>query len=320
MTPRSGDETLVVMRSTDSTGSTTDRADLRVVLLTDPAEVASRVAGLFAADPIGTNIAATVLGAALAGRPQAQGSFWAIVEDGAGRAVALAMSSAGFPAFLPPMPDATAELLADHLVAGGHDVPGLSGDARATLAFARRWCELTGQDAERLRAEGVHLLAELVPPVDVPGLVRPATADDAPLVADWFAAFEHEAEDGDELEPAVLQQRVSAFVQRIPTGRILLWEDGGLPVSLAGWQLPAGSPPVVVGRIGPVYTPREHRRHGYAAGATAAAARALLDAGADRVMLYTDLANPTSNGVYARLGFRRIGDSSRWAFRPPAGP
>lgn len=35
-------------------------------------------------------------------------------------------------------------------------------------------------------------------------------------------------------------------------------------------------------------------------------------------MLYTDLANPTSNGVYARLGFRRVGDASEWLFEGPA--
>jgi predicted GNAT family acetyltransferase len=33
-------------------------------------------------------------------------------------------------------------------------------------------------------------------------------------------------------------------------------------------------------------------------------------------MLFTDLANPTSNGVYVRLGYRRVGDSVRWRFDP----
>jgi hypothetical protein len=45
---------------------------------------------------------------------------------------------------------------------------------------------------------------------------------------------------------------------------------------------------------------------------TAAASRAALAAGADHVMLFTDLANATSNGVYARLGYRRVGDASEW--------
>jgi len=67
-------------------------------------------------------------------------------------------------------------------------------------------------------------------------------------------------------------------------------------------------------RVAPVYTPPEHRGRGYAAGATAAATRAALDAGAEEVLLYTDLANPTSNRLYARLGYRPVEDSVAFVF------
>jgi predicted GNAT family acetyltransferase len=59
-----------------------------------------------------------------------------------------------------------------------------------------------------------------------------------------------------------------------------------------------------------VSTPPEHRRHGYAAALTAAVARRLLDRG--RVVLFADLANPTSTGVYLRIGFRPVGDWDEW--------
>ncbi|MEV4678910.1 GNAT family N-acetyltransferase, partial [Actinomadura sp. NPDC049382] len=63
-----------------------------------------------------------------------------------------------------------------------------------------------------------------------------------------------------------------------------------------------------VARIAPVYTPDEHRRRGYGAAVTAAATRAALDVGAEDVVLFTDLANPTSNGVYRRIGYRPVED------------
>ncbi|NEA23957.1 GNAT family N-acetyltransferase, partial [Actinomadura bangladeshensis] len=56
------------------------------------------------------------------------------------------------------------------------------------------------------------------------------------------------------------------------------------------------------------YTPAEHRRRGYGAAVTAAATTGALDAGADDVVLFTDLANPTSNGVYRRIGYRPVQD------------
>jgi predicted GNAT family acetyltransferase len=61
-------------------------------------------------------------------------------------------------------------------------------------------------------------------------------------------------------------------------------------------------------RVAPVYTPPELRGKGYAGGATAAVSQAALDTGAAEVMLFTDLANPTSNALYPRLGYQPVTD------------
>jgi predicted GNAT family acetyltransferase len=85
----------------------------------------------------------------------------------------------------------------------------------------------------------------------------------------------------------------------------VLWESpDGTPVSMASVT------PEVAGqvRVGPVYTPAPLRGHGYAGAATAEVSRAALDAGAKEVLLFTDLANPTSNGLYQRLGYRPVAD------------
>ena len=66
----------------------------------------------------------------------------------------------------------------------------------------------------------------------------------------------------------------------------------------------ANPPSFGVARVGPVYTPPEQRRKGYASAAVAEVSQRFLDAGA-RVCLYTDQANPTSNGIYQALGYRR---------------
>ena len=71
------------------------------------------------------------------------------------------------------------------------------------------------------------------------------------------------------------------------------------PVSLAAFSAPARG----VSRIGPVYTPPQFRRHGYGTAVTAYASRAALHAGAEHVVLYTDLANPTSNKIYQAIGY-----------------
>jgi predicted GNAT family acetyltransferase len=91
---------------------------------------------------------------------------------------------------------------------------------------------------------------------------------------------------------------------RIDYGGLTLWDMHGVPVSLAGFNRPAGG----TIRVGPVYTPPEHRRRGYGAAVTADVSRVALDSGATAVVLFTDLANPASNSVYQRLGYRPAGD------------
>jgi len=44
--------------------------------------------------------------------------------------------------------------------------------------------------------------------------------------------------------------------------------------------------------------------------------RAALDAGADHVVLFTDLANPTSNALHQRLGYRPVEDRVMLRFGP----
>ena len=74
--------------------------------------------------------------------------------------------------------------------------------------------------------------------------------------------------------------------------------------------------PTVAGvtRIGPVYTPPEARRHGYAGMAVAQASRHALARGAHTCMLFTDLANPTSNKIYRAIGYAAVSDFEEWRF------
>ena len=72
-------------------------------------------------------------------------------------------------------------------------------------------------------------------------------------------------------------------------------------------HLTAHNPPSFgVARVGPVYTPGAHRGHGYASATVAAVSRMLREAGAE-VCLFTDQANPTSNKIYAAIGYRAGG-------------
>jgi GNAT superfamily N-acetyltransferase len=209
-----------------------------------------------------------------------------------------------FPVLLSAMPEhAAADLaavLADRRVA----VPSVNAAAPAARAFATGWTRHTGMAAEEKMRQRLFRLDELRPPDPWPqGAPRVATDADRDLVHAWFTAFEEEAKGGGRVSDALIDDRIGY-------GGVLLWETHGTPVALAGrTRVAAGT-----ARIGPVYTPPPHRRHGYGAAVTAAATRSALDAGAEHTVLFTDLANPTSNGVYQRLGYRPVSDRLILAF------
>ncbi|MBV9379765.1 MAG: GNAT family N-acetyltransferase [Streptosporangiaceae bacterium] len=95
-----------------------------------------------------------------------------------------------------------------------------------------------------------------------------------------------------------------AVDDRLSYGGLTLWEKDGVPVSVAGITRRVAG----MARIGPVYTPPELRGRGYAGAATAEVSRAALAAGVGEVLLYTDLANPTSNALYQRIGYQPVED------------
>jgi predicted GNAT family acetyltransferase len=65
-----------------------------------------------------------------------------------------------------------------------------------------------------------------------------------------------------------------------------------------------------------VYTPPQLRGRGYATSLVAELSRALLDAGRRFCFLYTDLANPTSNAIYERIGYVKVAEAAMVAFGP----
>jgi GNAT superfamily N-acetyltransferase len=178
-------------------------------------------------------------------------------------------------------------------------VPGVNADQETADAFAAAWRDGTGASVTVYRRMRLFRLGELLPPVPWPeGTARLAAGTDRDLLARWFGAFAREVGD----PPG--QDHSRAASERLGYGGITVWEAAGVPVSVACRTRAAAG----MVRVGPVYTPPALRGRGYAGAATVAVSRAALDAGLREVVLYTDLANPTSNALYERLGYRPVED------------
>jgi hypothetical protein len=199
--------------------------------------------------------------------------------------------------------------LVNALVADARNTPGVTGNVPAVDRFVDEWTSRTGECATITIAQGVWVLNAVEDVPRPPGHAEPATLDDADLVTSWFIDFEieampHETPQRDDVRAAI-DERLSG-----DDAGAWVWRVDGEPVSLVGFAGPTGTGI----RIGPVYTPPEQRRRGYATALVADLSAHLLATGYELCLLYTDLANPTAGRIYASIGYRQIAESKMLAF------
>jgi predicted GNAT family acetyltransferase len=232
--------------------------------------------------------------------------YLAVVTD-LDRVVAAAIQTPPFRLILSEVDDPRAiRLLAeDSLV---DELPGVLGPVEKVRAFVEARAALGGPLAALEISERIYRLTEVQPIPSIAGRARPATLADRDLVIAWLEAFRREA--FGEADPVSVVADADRWLAR--RGRSLhLWDDGEV-VSLAGTggRTPNGT------RIGPVYTPTDARRRGYASALVAAVSQEALDTGCRFCFLFTDQANPTANHIYQAIGYAPVRDVEAYTFGP----
>jgi predicted GNAT family acetyltransferase len=186
------------------------------------------------------------------------------------------------------------------------ELRGVVGSAEACAAFAQRWHALTGRSHALRHRMRNHVLDQLVLPATVPGNARVADGADREWLLAMHGAFAEEAR-----VSWTSQSAQRTIDERLAAGLFRVWSDDG-DVAFAGFTY-AGSE---AARIAPVYTLPNFRRCGYGAALVGALCADLLASGR-RVFLVTDVTNPTSNQLYARLGFRPLDEFCELDFVGP---
>jgi predicted GNAT family acetyltransferase len=260
-------------------------------------------------EPVRTNVLASVATLAARGVTTYPESYWWVIHEG-NEVVGAAMRTAPYVLSLGPMAPRSAHALAASIAEVDAGLPGVAGFLDGVAAFLEALGDAGG---EVVVTESKHqLLYEIEHVVhhDAVGESVAASAEDLALVETWFDAFALEVE-GSVRGATTEQHRILA--ENIREARIDLWRVGGRAVSMAGNAVPIETPSGVVTRVGPVYTPREHRGRGYGSAVTATMSERLLASGS-RVMLYADPANPTSNKIYQAMGYELVVEFVRHTF------
>ncbi len=194
--------------------------------------------------------------------------------------------------------------LTDALLGEGIDAPGVIGPAALARAFSSVWCYRRGTGTSVRMELGLYGLVE-VRLEPGPGRLVQATLEDSDLFWSWEQGFYIDC--FGEMPPYVTREGSDRLVAG---GGVYFWVVDGRKVSMAG----ASGSTESASMVNLVYTPPPFRRHGHAGSLVSSLSTRLLESGYRCCTLFTDLSNPTSNGIYRKIGYEYAGGFSEIVF------
>lgn len=204
-----------------------------------------------------------------------------------------------------------ASALATFLVSQGiRDLKKVEMSRESAPAFGETFKRATGKSHEVEMNQGLYEVREVQMPDLGGGKMVVAQEEHGETLREFISGFYRDALP--QGQPPRKEQ-IDGMVQRVLLdGNAYLWkrQEDGKVVSMA-WVI-RNSPST--SSISLVFTPQNHRGQGYALRVVACLSQALLDAGKTACNLHTDLANATSNRVYARAGYKQIWEFSLLCF------
>ena len=241
---------------------------------------------------------------------QAPDHLWFTVEDNDGIQLA-GWRTPPFPYGLwaPTMETTRAlECFLDFLMTEKMEVTGTVGKPAVADSFAALAMPRFKFENYFTMNQGIFEFLEVDPELLERGTIRPVTMDELELLTDWMIAFRIESLN---LEP--LRSETGKKLQvEIENGSYFFYEEDGKVLSTV-----AMARPMVNGiSVNMVYTPPEYRKKGYATSCVALLTQKLLNDGWKFTALITDLDNPTSNSIYQKIGYKKVGESKDIRLRP----
>ena len=199
--------------------------------------------------------------------------------------------------------DLALKQLTDFLSQKKYILPGVIGSKPTAERFAEIWSAMHNLKVKLEVDQMVYKLSAVEPLIYAEGELVQATPNEHGLIVDWVKQFSRD------IHQSVFSDRAEIITRNlIESGKVYLWKDKDF-VSMAGCSR-ATTHGITITYV---FTPPAFRKRGYASSCVAQLSKKMLDK-YDFCTLYTDLANPTSNQIYKRIGYQPIDHSHQIAF------
>jgi len=176
------------------------------------------------------------------------------------------------------------------------------------IEVAKKFTELWKTNSNIGMHQGIYQLDSVIHPEYDSGNMRLATFDDHELVRSLSLGFIQDCFPGNESKEKEADEAANS---NLKNKTLYLWLNKNYEiVSMAGKNRESKNGAT----ISWVYTPIEFRNHGYASKVVASLSQKILDEGKLFCNLFTDLLNPTSNSIYQKVGYRKVGESMHLQF------
>lgn len=180
-------------------------------------------------------------------------------------------------------------------------VPGVMTVELLAQRFALSFATAKGLTYTVKFNQRIYELEEVNPHIPLTGALRPARESDMSFLPYWFEGF-----DSDCFGHAwKIDPDPQHYLYHIDEKNLYILEDNHTPVTMAKKSREMQN----VCGVSYVYTPPYFRRRGYATSCVAGLSSLILEQGFRKCVLYTDLANPVSNSIYQKIGYRPVCDS-----------
>lgn len=194
--------------------------------------------------------------------------------------------------------------LADYYLQNNTPLQGVFGEP----FYAEQFAGFYGKEYFTQMTLLVHQLTQVKDIHIAPGKFQIATEADTELITDWSMQFEADA------QTTILKTRADLFKNtqtKIAQGCLFKWVHNNQMQSIAAIVRKTTN----VGVLGMVYTPANLRGKGYATSTVAKLSQHILQSGFKYCGLFTDKANPTSNSIYKKIGYKAVTEFADIAFR-----
>lgn len=201
--------------------------------------------------------------------------------------------------------DDAIELFIKELAKLQTQIPGVLAEKSLAERFAIKYSSLAMkslQDGMKMR---IYRLDEVQKVGNSLGKLRLAVEQDLYYLPYWHMAFSSDCGLGLPDIPSMLEKVRNSLNEK----KLFIWEDS-IPVS----QAAMGRKTLNAAIVNAVYTPPHYRGNGYATSCVANLSRHLLDSGFKFCSLFTNLANPVSNSVYMKIGYKPVCDYDEYKF------